>query len=130
MRVAGIATQYFCFGIAMTTATFARDSVSQNAFQHGETETSKLVEARAQKRSARNCRFKIAALTHHWDGERHQRTGGSSAIQCGGGVRLACTPIRGSGHPGRDAPPRSGLGICDGTFDDQQFQGGACCGAE
>jgi hypothetical protein len=83
VRAAGIATQYFCFGNARTTATFAHDRVTQNVFQYVEIETASLVEDRAQKGPAGNHRFEIAALAHNRDGERHGPIGGTSFIKGG-----------------------------------------------
>ena len=65
MRAAGFATQYFCFGNATTTATFAHDSVTQKVFHYGEIETTRLVEDREQKGPAGNHRFEIPGLSHN-----------------------------------------------------------------
>ena len=55
---------------------------------------------------------------------------GSSAIEDGGGIRLAGSSIRSGSQPGCDADFRSNLRTCDGIVGAQQFQGRVCCGAE
>jgi len=129
VRAAGFATQYFCFGNATTTATFARDSVTQKDFQYGENETTRRVADRAQKGLAGNLCFEIAALSN-LDGRTRGPVGGCSASKVGGGVRLADNRIRSSNQTGCDADSKSSLCTCDGTAGAQRFQGRLCCGAE
>ena len=119
MRAAGFATQYFCFGNATTTATFARDGVTQKVFQYGEIETTRLLADRAQKGLAGNLCFEIAALSHNPEGRTRGPGGGSSAIKGDGGVRLANNRIRCSRQPGCDADSKSSLRTCDGIAGDQ-----------
>ena len=110
-----IRNSYFCFGNATTTATFARNSVTQKVFHYGEIESTRRVTNRAQKGLAGNLCFEIAAFSHSPDGRTRRPLGGSSAIKGGGGVRLADNRIGSSSQPGCDADSRSSLGTYDGT---------------